>query len=418
MNSLKAAFKDKRIVFLLIFAGISVIVSSFLLFHNGINGVDAFYYWVNSAYSVRGYNLEWVKESGFVLDSIGKMQGIGVLPYGRVLNNFLFPGFLPYNVAYIYNFILIAFITVLLGINIYKWILENGFFDSKQECIIASICFIIIPWLWPGYLRAGNIGGLIALMGILAAFYVDRNDGVAAVLLAFALIKPQIGGVFFILLIFTKKYRLLFKTTGVIIVSEMIHMVYISIMNHVRGIYWPLSLNSVISIFEGYAGKNADKERGETWYLYYGIFNLLKEAGVPVLVVLIMSMLAGVAFIYFVLKYIKKCEKLYSNNVLLFSVAALASLFWFYKSECDNIVVLLCNLIILFYLKDSQCKKKKEVIISGIFIIGVNWLIGRYLLRFPMQIVSYPVGILIDQVIQIIVYVMMISLIVRKESAD
>ena len=102
----------------------------------------------------------------------------------------------------------------------------------------------------------------------------------------------------------------------------------------------------------------------------------------------------------------------------LFSVAALASLFWFYKSECDNIVVLLCNLIVLFYMKDSQCKKMNEIIISGIFIIGVNWLIGRYLLRFPLQIVSYPVGILIDQLLQMVLFIAMIVLCVMKHGED
>lgn len=408
---------DKRILLLCIFTGISLVVSTFLIIHNGINGVDAYYYWVNSAYFSRGYNLEWVKQNKFVLDSIGSMQGIGVLPYGRVLHNFLFPGFLSYEVAYAYNWILIAFITLLLAINIYNWTTSKGFFDDNKACIISAICFVVIPWLWPGYLRAGNPGGLIALMAILAAFYVEKNENAAALLIAFSLIKPQIGGAYLIACFLVKKYRLVMKTVGIIFVSELIHMVYTGIMNYVRGIYWPLSLNSLISIFEGYAGKDSEKERGITWHLYYGVFNLLKEVGVPVIVVLLLSMISGIVFMMALINYVKRNRLLYSDYIVIFAIASLASLFWFYKSECDNIVLIMCNMPLLYFLNEKEVKIK-DLLISCVFLVGLNWLIGRYLLRFALPLVSYPVGILIDQLLQMVLFIAMIVLCVMKHGED
>lgn len=408
---------DCRLIICILFALISLVVSTFLIMHNGINGVDAYYYWVNSAYSARGYNLEWVKESGFVIDSIGKMQGIGVLPYGRVLSNFLLPGFLSYNAAYIYNWILILFITVLLFINIFRWVKEKSLFNNIFECATAALSMIMIPWLWPGYLRAGNIGGIIALMAILSAFYISRNENVAALLIAFALIKPQIGGIFLIAVFLKKNYRLVVKILSVIAISEVIHFIYIGIMNKIRGIYWPVSLNSIISIFEGYAGKNAEAERGDTWYLYYGIFNMLKEIGVPVFIVLLLSMIAGVAFLIIILKLIKKNSDLYNDYVIIFAIASLSSLFWFYKSECDNIVIILCNIIVLLYLKESD-KKILSIVAASIFLAGMNWLVGRYILRFGINVVSYYQGILIDQILQIILFTMMIILVIKKTDLE
>ena len=412
----KGLFSDNRIIILCLFAAISFAVSIFLVIHNGINGVDAYYYWVNSAYFSRGYNLEWVKQTGFVLDSIGDMQGVGVLPYGRVLHNFLFPGFLSYKVAYLYNWFLIVFITLLLLINTYKWIVSKNFFSNQLYSAVAAVCFVMIPWLWPGYLRAGNPGGLIALMAILAAFYVEKNENIAALLIAFSLIKPQIGGMYLIVLFLIKEYRLVAKTVGIIAISELIHFIYVGIMNHVRGIYWPIGLNSLVIIFEGYAGKDAEKERGITWHLYYGIFNLLKEVGVPVIIVLGLSMIAGVIFAFCILKYVKSSSEMYGDYVVIFAIASLASLFWFYKSECDNIVLIMCNMPLLYYLKDSKVSVKKTIEVSA-FLIGLNWLIGRYLLRFAIPVVSYPVGILIDQILQIVLFVFMIILCVRNVEA-
>lgn len=412
----KGLFSDNRIIILCLFAAISFAVSIFLVIHNGINGVDAYYYWVNSAYFSRGYNLEWVKQTGFVLDSIGDMQGVGVLPYGRVLHNFLFPGFLSYKVAYLYNWFLIVFITLLLLINTYKWIVSKNFFSNQLYSAVAAVCFVMIPWLWPGYLRAGNPGGLIALMAILAAFYVEKNENIAALLIAFSLIKPQIGGMYLIVLFLIKEYRLVAKTVGIIAISELIHFIYVGIMNHVRGIYWQIGLNSLVIIFEGYAGKDAEKERGITWHLYYGIFNLLKEVGVPVIIVLGLSMIAGVIFAFCILKYVKSSSEMYGDYVVIFAIASLASLFWFYKSECDNIVLIMCNMPLLYYLKDSKVSVKKTIEVSA-FLIGLNWLIGRYLLRFAIPVVSYPVGILIDQILQIVLFVFMIILCVRNVEA-
>lgn len=409
----KNFIENASFVVCIAFALVSLIVSAFLIVHNGINGVDAFYYWVNSAYSARGYNLEWVKESGFVIDSIGKMQGVGVLPYGRLLNNLLFPGFLSYEAAYFYNWILILFITGLLTINIYKWIKENQFLKTDVQCIIVAVCMVVIPWLWPGYLRAGNIGGLIALMAILAAFYIDKNENVAAILIAFSLIKPQIGGIFLIAVFLKKNYRLILKILSVLAFSEAVHMIYTYVMNKARGIYWPLSLNSLISIFEGYAGKNAEAERGETWYLYYGLFNLLKEIGVPVLIVLFLSMITGVVFLLVLLNYLKNNKDMYNDYVIVFAIAALASLFWFYKSECDNIVIIICNLIILLYIKSSE-KSWRTYGFTIAFLIGMNWLVGRYILRFGISAVSYYQGILLDQILQIILFTVMFAFTVKR----
>lgn len=413
----KDILSDNRIIFLCFFAFISFVISVFLIIHNGINGVDAYYYWVNSAYFSRGYNLEWVKQTEFVLDGIGDMQGVGVLPYGRVLHNFLFPGFLSYKIAYLYNWILIFFITTLLLINIYKWISYKGFFEGKASRAIVALCFVMIPWLWPGYLRAGNPGGLIALMAILAAFYIDENENVAALLIAFSLIKPQIGGIFLISLFLIKKYRLVAKTVGIIAISELIHLIYTGIMNHVRGIYWPIGINSLVSIFEGYAGKDAEKERGITWHLYYGIFNLLKDVGVPVIIVLLLSMVAGIMFTFILIRYVKNNSEMYNDYVVIFAIASLASLIWFYKSECDNIVLIMCNMPIMYYLRDKKLSAK-NMIAAGSFLVGLNWLVGRYLLRFAVPVASYPVGILIDQILQIVLFVMIIILCVKNKSID
>lgn len=408
---------DKYLTLVLIlFAIMSVVVNGTVLRHSGFSGCDLIYYWRNSAYSIRGYSLEWIKCTEFSLNEIGFNPGggVGILPYGRLLMQIILPGFLPYNVARIYYRVVLVALVILIMINVREWLRKEYFTPSKATVYAVLICFV--PWIWGGYLRTGNIGGVLALIAVLMAFYADKNENLMAALLALTLIKPQIGGIFVIMLFIKKRYMILIKTAGICVISYVLYIIYVFIMNSSRNILMGHE-NALLGILEGYAGSNMESERGVTWFLFYGIFNLLRNLGVPNIIVLALSMLAGIGFVVLCISLCGKLKEQQNYYVVYFAIAQLASLFWFYKSECDALVLIGCNLLIFIYW-NGCLKRWKDLLLVMIYLAGLNCLIGRYILRFLIPILSYNMGIFLDQVLQIGLFLLLLFGICKNKSGE
>lgn len=393
---------------LLTLAFASVTVAVAVIQKSGLSGVDLLYYWKNSAYSVRGYSLEWVKSTGFKLENIGNNAngGIGVLPYGRLLLQVILPGYLPFEAARVYHWVVLMVVIGLLVWNITKWLKEQIGITFPFLCAILVCCF---PWVWGGYLRAGNIGGVLALIAVLMSFYVEKHENMVAFLLALTLIKPQIGGIFVIVLFFDKRYKMLLKAFGVIFLSDIVYRIYVAIMCKVRNLTLEHE-NEIMGIISGYAGNQMDEERGTTWFLQYGLFNPLRDYGVSNMIVLMLSMISGVLFSYVCMRRLRS-----HNIVYTYSIAELASLFWFYKSECDSLVLIGCNLLVFIYWKYAKHNFSDLLWVAG-YLVGINCLIGRYVFRFIFPVVTYNQGIFIDQLLQIVLFVGMILKIQKRNS--
>lgn len=186
--------------------------SFFYFFYKTVLGgagiVDVKEYWRYMAYSIRGYDITTSAAEGIVLENIGEIgEGI-VLPWGRLLGNLIYPGFLSLTGAAIYYYTLLGICTGIAGYYILKWI-EKKKIDNwqKKENLLFMICLLIMPLYWDDALNTGNMGGLFCIFLILAAFFLESYSGLASFLIAMAMIKPQNTSLFLLVLLVKKSIR-------------------------------------------------------------------------------------------------------------------------------------------------------------------------------------------------------------------
>lgn len=165
-------------------------------------------YWRYMAYSIRGYDITTCAADGIVLENIGAIGPEIVLPWGRLLGNLIYPGFLSLKGASIYYYILLGICTAIAGYYILKWI-EKEKIDGWQKVdnLLFMICLLIMPFYWDDALNTGNMGGIFCIFLILAAFFLESCPWLAFFLIAMAMIKPQNAALFLLVLLIKRNIR-------------------------------------------------------------------------------------------------------------------------------------------------------------------------------------------------------------------
>lgn len=166
-------------------------------------------------------------------------------------------------------------------------------------------------------------------------------------------------------------------------------------------------IDKVLLMLKRYSGNGqGTKGEGTLSFFTYGILDKLIDYGVSSYVVLIGSALLGIMFVLGVMFYVKDCKELCESWVVLFSIAALGSIFWCYKTPCDEIIIIFCNLLCVLYWKYGK-KGVKNVLWIFIFLVCINMKVFRFWGRkiLPLEI---DTAIVADQVLRIAVYVGMV----------
>lgn len=387
--------------------------SFFYFFYKTVLGgagiVDVKEYWRYMAYSIRGYDITTSAAEGIVLENIGEIgEGI-VLPWGRLLGNLIYPGFLSLTGAAIYYYTLLGICTGIAGYYILKWI-EKKKIDNwqKKENLLFMICLLIMPLYWDDALNTGNMGGLFCIFLILAAFFLESYSGLASFLIAMAMIKPQNTSLFLLVLLVKKKYKVICQTVGIIAAGIVSSELYVYACSRFRGKIENVSfIDKVLLMVKRYSGNGqGTKGEGTLPFFTYGILDKLIDYGVSSYIVLIGSALLGIIFVFDVMFYIRDYKELNGDWIVLFSIAALGSTFWCYKTLCDEIIIILCNLLSILYWKYGE-KDLKSVLEILIYLICINMKVFRLWGRKILPI-ELDTAVVADQILRIIVYVGMI----------
>ncbi len=387
--------------------------SFFYFFYKTVLGgagiVDVKEYWRYMAYSIRGYDITTSAAEGIVLENIGEIgEGI-VLPWGRLLGNLIYPGFLSLTGAAIYYYTLLGICTGIAGYYILKWI-EKKKIDNwqKKDNLLFMICLLIMPLYWDDALNTGNMGGLFCIFLILAAFFLESYSGLASFLIAMAMIKPQNTSLFLLVLLVKKKYKVICQTVGIIAAGIVSSELYVYACSRFRGKIENVSfIDKVLLMVKRYSGnEQGTKGEGTLPFFTYGILDKLIDYGVSSYIVLIGSALLGIIFVFGVMFYIRDYKELNGDWIVLFSIAALGSTFWCYKTLCDEIIIILCNLLSILYWKYGE-KDLKSVLEILIYLICINMKVFRLWGRKILPI-ELDTAVVADQILRIIVYVGMI----------
>ncbi len=367
-------------------------------------GGDLEIYWRSTSYFIRGITLEEAMVSP--LPEIGEVWTDLVLPWGAILEQFLFPGFMSFAFVKVWYYFLLLVATFLLIYQLYRLIQERYGFDDKCFGILTGTAIMLISWYWFEALHTANPGTLLGILGALAFFYYKEKPFFASVLLCFSICKPQVGALFFLVFLLAGRIKVLLQSGGIMAVSWIFHHFYIAFIRARNGMP-PLSSSGGVGFLtklltERIQFGNNQMNTEEVAFIYYGLFDPLRMLGVPALIVMILSALTGVCYVLFCFFKLKKDVK-DVDMFALSGVAILASLFWMYKSQGDGLIIAICNaLMVLVYLKDEK-RDTTALVRLTVGLILMNCKVIKYFVRFAFGW-AHSIGVVGDMLLQITIF--------------
>ena len=194
--------RSKLYPLIFISAGIASII--FLFFFSSSAEylwVDLVTQWKVCAYTLRGVDIYTLRGSSDFIPEIGFLQaGFHASPWGCILENVFYGGFLSFGAAKAY--FLTASLTVLL--------IASLVLRAKCASLgFGSWAFIIslfsLDFFAP--VAGGNAGGMICAFLLMAWLVCDDHPYVAGVLVAFAMVKPQAALIVCVMLLMMKRIK-------------------------------------------------------------------------------------------------------------------------------------------------------------------------------------------------------------------
>lgn len=341
-----------------------------------------------------------------------------IMPWAKVIILTICPSFLPYNIAFWYFYLILTIATVYLGCLIYKWVSKHSVFTETWKNILISICITILPMNWHDTLDMTNLGGLIAILSLIAVFLAEEHPIVSAVLLAVAMSKPQIVGVFVAMLFFMKKFKPVFVAAAIDIISWISSIIItkiITIGKHLETntLADTSGANDIVNMYAN------GGESGEVPFFTYGIFDPLKHLGVSRVAILLISALFGlgliIMFLYFTKEYRGKLET--QENVLFMgSITAIASIVWCYKTPCDEIIVIISGLLLMTYWINSQ-KEIKDILIVAAAFAALNMKIFIFWIK-QLTGMEHTLAIFSDDALKLLTITIITALVIKNNKGS
>lgn len=291
-----------------------------------INNCDHIWIWFDSNLAWQHYDLYRDIEGQFLYDGFTVHGEISAMPWGVPFNTLLHGGFLPREASIIWYSAMRLIFFVIMCVAVWKKFDKLGMEGWKKS--LAMITFIA-PWSNISCLTAGNQGQVIVMWIVTAVCLVDDNDYLAAVFMTLSMIKPQTALPFFALFLLRKKWKIIVPSVIAVFASWGVCAL------------WTHS-NPIIQI-EGILKFTNDLY----WDIHVvGICDFMRKIlGFSDNVAMLSSMVTGIAILAVCVIVVLKNKQM--DNFQLYSIPAIVSIFWCYKSECDYIIVIIAGLAIL-----------------------------------------------------------------------
>ena len=297
-------------------------------------------------YPLIGAEIPKIKELGII------PADWGTTPYGLLLGNLFYAGFLAMSTA--------AFIPstpMTIGKDLTAYRATNATFESAEIYFIvinvilllatAIIVFqtfknLSLKFALPACLLAifsavqliplvntGNASSIICCLLILISFLQEDHPKLSGILLAFAMVKPQLALIFCLTLLLMRRFKILFIAAAIDIAAWLI----VSLMVNTS----PITL---LTEFVA-AGAGGDKS-------YAGIFTLFTASNHNLAMEL--SMLAGIIYVYICHKFLSDCK----ISAFKFFPACIAATFWCYSFYNDFYILVLPVIVCVYVMIESK----------------------------------------------------------------
>jgi hypothetical protein len=300
------------------------------------HGSDAEPRWQENAYFFHGkdpYRLMTGQDAP--IEGIGMMnKGMpGTMPWGPVLSQIIFPGFLPFSAAVLWGLALFIGLFAVIC-----FMVKNLVLKKTGSILIAlfTIAVVLAQYGFAPELKWLNIGGHVVGLLLIACLLDDKKYGIiVGVLLGFAMIKPQLAILFFLPHLARKNYKVIIAGVITVVVPYLINAAMFG-YNPITQLLDYYEISAVTQVANGHA--------------YFGFFDpLTKWFGVDPLVLSPIQM-----FICFIVCLILCIKFRNAPNYLLFSIPAVISTLWTYSNEVNlPVLALLIIAIILEIFKNT-----------------------------------------------------------------
>lgn len=346
---------DKKIsLMLVILVSLNILAWESYMFKGETAYQDFLGQWKLCAYALRGidpYPLIGVETPA--VEELGIIPADwGTTPYGLLLGNLFYAGFLTMSMAAtipstpltinkeltayhsvnatfepaeIY-FIVVNVILLLMTATIIFFAMKN--FSRRlalASFLLATFSFAqMIPLI-----NTGNASSVVCCLLILISFLQEDYPKLSGVLLAFAMVKPQLALIFCLTLLLMRKFKIIFIAAAIDITAWVI----VSFMVD----------TSPITLLTEFLSTGAGGAKS-----YAGIFTLF--TGSDHNLAMALSMLAGIIYVCIGHKFLSGCK----ISAFKFFPACMAATFWCYSFYNDFYILILPAIVCVYVMIESR----------------------------------------------------------------
>lgn len=295
-------------------------------------------------YKFIGTEIEPVKNFGMI------PKFWGTTPWGLLLGNVFYPGTTSFYVSKIIFSLISTFILLCTSVCI--------FFRVKKISLSLAIFiffFLVFDTNYAHACLSGNAGGMISCLLLMAFVFVESKPFMSGVLIAFAMVKPQIAIPICLVFLLYKKFYPIFVAA----IIDVIAVVWVSVRVNIS----PVDLfMDFLKLKTGGPGH------------FDGIFTLLSFYVENRTVALLLSMVFGMLFLLVTYRYL--VGKLFYKA---YSITCIISVIWCYAFDNDYAVLIAPALLCLWNGLASSDFVEKNYWMFCAFYVYFSALIVRFL---------------------------------------
>ncbi len=341
---------NRNFLVLIVLFALCILVNIAVYFYlGGYNGYDIAGHWSICAYPMHGYNpypLIGVDEGGPVPEIWGIPDNFSAVPWGCLLGNAFYAGFLPMEAAQVYNAVL-HFVFLVLTM----FVLWENFAKqlTKKKALLLALLLVGAHFSFMYSIHYGNAGGVICCMLMMSIYLSKKHPYLAGVLLAFAMAKPQIAAIVCIIYLLEGRWKALFSAAAIDIAAWVVMAIL-------------TDTNMFTLLIQTFTSGTASEVQ------YLGLFTVLRHFGLSKGLIMIANMAVGVAYTLGLWYYLRRHASPDTPVPLYFAPACIASVFWVYKNGTDYMIVALAVIFFcMLYLRNDLPPKDR---ILAFFCIG------------------------------------------------
>lgn len=301
--------------------------------------------WMEDAYFIRRINPFDSISGGLVLDGIGKIPSYaGSMPWAYPLGCLLVFPFFPREIARICGVVLYLAVAAAAGILVWR---------KMQNKSVPVVFALIGTWAMASTFMLGNYGGLCCLLIIITMCIYRRHPVAAGLILSFALVKPQVGGLFVITYLLLGQWIVVAVAAALCIAAWVFASIWIGMD--------PVSM--LLQIWQ----QSGTYENVE---INTGLFTFLRNFGVGNGVILISSAVVGITIMTICFFRLRPVFQKRSEIVFLpFLPAILLEPSWFYSHPFDTLTLALIPVILFGY---SRRDLLKNAVADAVLTVGIT----------------------------------------------